>query len=596
MLYQLYETQRALMEPFSDLASFAAKSLSNPLSLVGQSPFSQRLSASYDLMHRLGKDYEKPEFGIRTIGVDGVEVAVHERIEVKKPFCDLIRFKRLTDDAATLDKIKDQPVVLIVAPLSGHYATLLRDTARTMLQDHKVYITDWKNARLVPLSEGEFHLDDYVNYVQEFIRHVQAKYGNCHVMSVCQPTVPVLAAVSLMAARGEKTPVTMTMMGGPIDARKSPTAVNNLAMNKSYEWFENNVIYRVPNSFPGAGRRVYPGFLQHTGFVAMNPDHHAKSHYDYFKDLIKGDDVSTEAHRKFYDEYNAVLDMDADYYLETIKVVFQDFSLVSDSWDVKSPSGKIERVRPSAITTTALMSVEGELDDISGAGQTRAVHEICTGVVSSQQRHFEVPGAGHYGIFSGRRWREMVYPEVKAFIKGHQPAKLKAAAPSQTVAAPRARKPRATKRTDTAPTLFSAPVQKLVAVPAPAAKPKSAAKPVEKTVVAAVARPALEAVTAVAVERTLEVASLTVVQAETVSAVASPAVVIDVQATPVITSAEPAPAQATLALEPAKSAAAQQPAAKVSVKTAAKATVTAVKAAPAKAAPKAAAKKAPKAK
>jgi poly(3-hydroxybutyrate) depolymerase len=437
MLYQLYETQRALMEPFSDLARFAAKSLSNPLSPAAQSPFSQRLSAGYDLMHRLGKDYEKPEFEIRTIEVDGVEVAVHERTEITKPFCELIRFKRLTDDTDTLQKIKEQPVVLIVAPLSGHYATLLRDTVKTMLQDHKVYITDWKNARLVPLSEGEFHLDDYVNYVQEFIRHLQLKYGNCNVMSVCQPTVPVLAAVSLMAARGEKTPLTMTMMGGPIDARKSPTAVNNLAMNKSYAWFENNVIYRVPSSFPGAGRRVYPGFLQHTGFVAMNPDHHAKSHYDYFKDLIKGDDVSTEAHRKFYDEYNAVLDMDADYYLDTIKVVFQDFSLVSGTWDVKSPTGEIERVRPSAITTTALMSVEGELDDISGSGQTRAVHDICTGVVSSERRHFEAKGAGHYGIFSGRRWREHVYPEVRGFIKGHQHAQSKskpsaALAPSET--------------------------------------------------------------------------------------------------------------------------------------------------------------------
>jgi poly(3-hydroxybutyrate) depolymerase len=491
MLYQLYETQRALMEPFSDLARFAAKSLSNPLSPAGQSPFSQRLSAGYDLMHRLGKDYEKPEFGIRTIEVDSVEVAVHERTEVSKPFCDLIRFKRLTDDAATLGKIKDQPVVLIVAPLSGHYATLLRDTVKTMLQDHKVYITDWKNARLVPLSEGEFRLDDYVNYVQEFIRHVQGKYGNCHVMSVCQPTVPVLAAVSLMAGRGEKTPLTMTMMGGPIDARKSPTAVNNLAMNKSYEWFENNVIYRVPSSFPGAGRRVYPGFLQHTGFVAMNPDHHAKSHYDYFKDLIKGDDVSTEAHRKFYDEYNAVLDMDADYYLDTIKVVFQDFSLVNGTWDVKSPSGKVERVRPSAITTTALMSVEGELDDISGSGQTRAVHDICTGVVTAQQRHFEAKGAGHYGIFSGRRWREQVYPEVKAFIQGHEMAKPMAVSSEvATVAAPapKASAPRAVELTNTAVAPSSAPAPAATK----AATPKAAApkKPATKTAALKQAAPA----------------------------------------------------------------------------------------------------------
>ena len=416
MLYQIYETQRSLMEPFSDLAQSAAKVYSNPLSLFGQSPFAQRISAGYDLMHRLGKDYEKPEFGLRTVDVDGVAVAIHERIEINKPFCELRRFKRFSDDTATLAKLKGQPAVLIVAPLSGHYATLLRDTVKTMLKDHKVYITDWKNARLVPMAEGEFHLDDYVNYVQEFIRHLQATYGNCHVMSVCQPTVPVLAAVSLMASRGELTPLTMTMMGGPIDARKSPTAVNNLAMNKSYEWFEHNVIYRVPTNFPGAGRRVYPGFLQHSGFVAMNPSNHAKSHYDYFKDLIKGDDASTEAHRKFYDEYNAVLDMDAAYYLETIRVVFQEYSLVNGTWDVRSVNGELERVRPQDITTTALFSVEGELDDISGSGQTEAVHSICSGVPKARQKHLEAKGAGHYGIFSGRRWREIVYPAVKSFI------------------------------------------------------------------------------------------------------------------------------------------------------------------------------------
>ena len=434
MLYQLYETQRSLMEPFADFAQAAAKIYNNRLSPLGQLPLAQRISAGYDLIHRLGKDYEKPEFGLRTVDVDGVGVAIHERVEINKPFCELRRFKRFTDDPATLTRLKGQPAVLIVAPLSGHYATLLRDTVRTMLKDHKVYITDWKNARLVPLSEGEFHLDDYINYVQEFIRYLQGVYGNCHVISVCQPTVPVLAAVSLMASRGETTPLTMTMMGGPIDARRSPTAVNNLAMNRSYEWFENNVIYRVPDNFPGAGRRVYPGFLQHTGFVAMNPDRHATSHYDYFKNLIKGDDASAEAHRKFYDEYNAVLDMDADYYLETIKTVFQEYKLVHGTWDVRSPEGKIERVRPQDITTTALFTVEGELDDISGSGQTKAAHDLCTGIVSKEQRHLEAKGAGHYGIFSGRRWRELVYPQVKAFILEHQ-AGLKSAAAGKSGAA-----------------------------------------------------------------------------------------------------------------------------------------------------------------
>ena len=419
MLYQMYEAQRTLMEPFADLAQVAAKAFNNPMSPLGQTPFAQRVSAGYALMHRLGKDYEKPEFGVRTVDVNGIAVAIDERIEIDKPFCELRRFKRFSDDTATLGKLKGQPAVLIVAPLSGHYATLLRDTVKTMLKDHKVYITDWKNARLVPLSEGEFHLDDYVNYVQEFIRHLQKTYGNCHVMSVCQPTVPVLAAVSLMASRGEKTPLSMVMMGGPIDARKSPTAVNNLAMNKSYEWFENNVIYRVPSNFPGEGRRVYPGFMQHAGFVAMNPSNHAKSHYEFFNDLVKGDDASTEAHTKFYDEYNAVLDMDAAYYLQTIRVVFQDFALVNGTWDVVGINGKVERVKPQDIKTTALFSIEGELDDISGSGQTEAVHGICSGVPKRLQKHLEAPGAGHYGIFSGRRWREVVYPQVKTFILEH---------------------------------------------------------------------------------------------------------------------------------------------------------------------------------
>ena len=232
MLYQVYEAQRTLMEPFVDFAQAAAKLYGNTQTPLGQNPLAQRVAAGYSLIYRLGKGYEKPSFDIKTIESDGVEIAIHERIEIDKPFCELRRFKRFSDDAATLDKLKGQPAVLLVAPLSGHYATLLRDTVKTMLKDHKVYITDWKNARTVPLSDGEFHLDDYVNYVQEFIGHLQQKYGNCHVISVCQPTVPVFAAISLMASRGQTTPLTMTMMGGPIDARLSPTSVNDLAVNK----------------------------------------------------------------------------------------------------------------------------------------------------------------------------------------------------------------------------------------------------------------------------------------------------------------------------------------------------------------------------
>jgi poly(3-hydroxybutyrate) depolymerase len=282
----------------------------------------------------------------------------------------------------------------------------------------------------------------------------------------------------------------MTMMGGPIDARKSPTAVNNLAMNKSYEWFENNVIYRVPQNFPGKNRRVYPGFLQHTGFVAMNPDRHATSHYDYFKHLIAGDDASAEAHRKFYDEYNAVLDMDADYYLETIRTVFQDFDLVNGTWDIKSPAGALERVRPQDIQTTAVLTVEGELDDISGSGQTEAAHGLCSGVPAHQHKHLEAKGAGHYGIFSGRRWREVVYPMVKDFIRARQPkpaavvapAPVQAPAPAAPVTppevvavAPVTLAPAATKPAPKAPA-SKAPASQTPARKAPVRKAAPAAK------------------------------------------------------------------------------------------------------------------------
>ncbi|WP_088282543.1 polyhydroxyalkanoate depolymerase [Ideonella sp. A 288] len=440
MLYQLYETQRALMAPFSEFASASAKLYNHPLSPFTHIPLAQRLSASFDLMHRLAKDYEKPEFGIRTATVEGIEVAVQEQVPITKPFCRLLRFKRFTDDAKALEVMKTQPTVLVVAPLSGHHSTLLRDTVKALLHDHKVLITDWTDARTVPAEVGPFHLNDYVAYVQEFIRYLGPEVN---VISVCQPTVPVLAAVSVMATHGEFTPRTLTMMGGPIDARKSPTSVNNLAMNKSYSWFENNVIYRVPPNFVGAGRRVYPGFMQHTGFVAMNPDRHVSSHYDYFQDLIRGDDDSTEAHRQFYDEYNAVLDMPAEYYLETIKTVFQDFALVNGTWDV---DGTL--VRPQDITTSALLTVEGELDDISGAGQTKAAHGLCTGIPKERQFHYDVAGAGHYGIFSGRRWREMVYPEVKAFIKRFnepgnkrdlEPATRRLSANADVAAAPKAK-------------------------------------------------------------------------------------------------------------------------------------------------------------
>ncbi|MCV2355880.1 polyhydroxyalkanoate depolymerase [Paucibacter sp. B2R-40] len=472
MLYQLFETQRALMSPFAEFSSASAKLYNHPLSPFSHSPMSQRVSAGLDLMHRLAKDYEKPEFGIRGVIVDGVEVAVQELVPLTKPFCRLLRFKRYTDDLAVLSKMKDQPTVLVVAPLSGHHSTLLRDTVRQLLKDHKVFITDWTDARMVPKEVGAFHLDDYIAYVQEFIRLVGP---DCHVISVCQPTVPVLAAISLMASSGEQTPRSMTMMGGPIDARKSPTAVNNLAMNKPYSWFENNVIYRVPTNFPGSGRAVYPGFLQHTGFVAMNPNVHMSSHYDYFLDLMRGDDESADSHRQFYDEYNAVLDMPAEYYLDTIKTVFQDFALVNGTWNVKG-----QLVRPQDIKGTALLTVEGERDDISGAGQTRAAHELCSGVSTEHQYHYDAVGAGHYGIFSGRRWRDNVYPEVQAFISKYDRADAlkpsKAAVPAPAVATASASAPApapAAAVAATASTSSKASARVATAAPATARKTKS---------------------------------------------------------------------------------------------------------------------------
>jgi poly(3-hydroxybutyrate) depolymerase len=359
-------------------------------------------------MYRLGKDYEKPAFDLNDTTIDGRTVGIMERIALSKPFCKLLHFKKDMPDA-DFAALK-QPTVLVVAPLSGHHATLLRDTVRALLPNQDVYITDWVDARMVPMSDGDFHLDTYIYYVQDFIRHLGP---DVHVISVCQPTVPVLAAISLMATNKDpKLPKSMVMMGGPIDPRKSPTAVNDLAVEKPYSWFENTVIYAVPGNYPGFGRKVYPGFLQHAGFIAMNPGRHAQSHREFYQHLVRGDDDSAEAHRKFYDEYNAVLDMPAEYYLETIKTVFQEHRLPKGTWQV---GGQL--VRPQDIKDVALFTIEGELDDISGAGQTHAAHDLCSSIPAEKQKLFTAPNCGHYGIFSGRRWREILCPMIGEFIR-----------------------------------------------------------------------------------------------------------------------------------------------------------------------------------
>ena len=424
MLYQLHEMQRAMLTPFVSLADASAHLFSNPFSPLAYMPASRRIAAGYELLYRLGKDYEKPAWNLPTTSIGGVDVAVTEHTTAAKPFCNLVHFERALNETPRKNKAaaaRKDPKVLLVAPLSGHHATLLRDTVRALLPAHDVYVTDWVDARMVPVSDGPFHLDDYVQYIRDFICLLGP---DVHVISVCQPTVPVLAAMSLMATdKDSHLPRSMIMMGGPIDPRKSPTQVNTLATTKPYSWFENQLIHRVPPRFPGAGRKVYPGFLQHAGFVAMNTDRHVKSHYDFYLDLVRGDDSDAEAHRRFYDEYNAVLDMPAEYYLDTIKTVFQDSALPKGTWKVH---GKL--VKPADIHSVALFTIEGELDDISGSGQTEAAQDLCSGIPASRKQHFTAPDCGHYGIFSGRRWREVICPKISAFILEHEKATMEKAA------------------------------------------------------------------------------------------------------------------------------------------------------------------------
>jgi len=407
MLYAMHEMQRALLAPLASMTDAGSQLFSNPYSPLAYTPVSRQMAAVYALMHRLGKHYEKPAWGLHTTQIDGQTVPVSEHIAMEKPFCRLLHFQRARAKDAPAD-----PVVLVVAPMSGHHATLLRGTVRELLPNHSVYVTDWIDARMVPVEHGPFHLNDYVRYVREFLQFLGP---NTHVISVCQPTVPVLAAVSLMAMDHDPClPRTMTMMGGPIDARESPTQVNQLAMRQSYTWFENSMIYRVPARYPGAGRKVYPGFLQHASFVSMNPDRHWQSHVDFYRDLVRGDDNDAQAHKRFYDEYNAVMDMPAEFYLDTIQMVFQDQQLAKSTWEFEG-----RKIDPSAIKTVALFTIEGELDDIAGKGQTHAAQRLCSQLPPENRDEYTASACGHYGIFSGRQWREKIAPKVARFIRAH---------------------------------------------------------------------------------------------------------------------------------------------------------------------------------
>ena len=403
MLYQLYDWQRAALEPWRLFAQAANELYGHPDSPLSYLPGSRNVAAAFDLMTRLTRRYERPEFGITSVVSNGRAFVVREENDLEKPFCRLLHFRKMG--------APQQPKVIVFAPLSGHFATLVRDTVRALLADHDVWVTDWIDAKEIPIAVGPFHFDDYVAYVREFLRFLGP---DVHSISVCQPTVPVLAAVSLMAQEGERVPRTLTMMGGPIDTRRSPTAVNTFAKHRPLSWFEAKVIQRVPMRYPGFMRKVYPGFMQFAGFVAMNPGRHMESHVQYYHHLVEGDGESAEQHRRFYDEYNAVMDLPAEYYLDTVERVFQRHLL---------PHGQLvvagERVRPEAIRDSALFTIEGELDDISGNGQTEAAHALTKGIPAKNKQHFEAKGVGHYGIFSGRKYREMIYPRIREFIAKH---------------------------------------------------------------------------------------------------------------------------------------------------------------------------------
>jgi poly(3-hydroxybutyrate) depolymerase len=406
MLYQLHEWQHAAMAPMRLVAEAQASFLNLPYLPVNFTPAARGLAAGLEVFERVTRRYAKPKFGFESVVVGGKKRAVSEEVVLRLPFCQLKHFKREGTEG------RHDPKLLIVAPLSGHYATLLRGTAEAMLPNHEVYITDWRDARQVPLREGEFGLDDYIDYVIQFLHHLGP---GTHVMGVCQPSVPVLAAVALMnQARDRNTPASMTLMGGPIDTRLSPTVPNTLAQEHSIEWFEHSVVNRVPVNYPGFMRRVYPGFIQLSGFMSMNLDRHVGAHVRLFHHLIQGDGDNAKAHKAFYDEYLSVMDLPADYYLETVERVFQKHLLPLHQFPWR---GQI--VDTNAIDRTALFTIEGELDDISGIGQTQAAHTICGRIPNAKREHYLQPGVGHYGVFNGRRWREEIAPRVTAFIAKH---------------------------------------------------------------------------------------------------------------------------------------------------------------------------------
>jgi len=401
MLYALHEMQRFAWAPARMMAEAGRQAASNPLLPMAWHPAGRAVGAFCELFERVSRKHGKPEFGIRQVLSGGRTLAVRERVVASTPFCDLLHFAR--------EGRSGDPAVLVVAPLSGHFATLLRDTVRGLLAEHDVYITDWQDARQVPAGRGPFSLDDYIEMLLDFL----ARLGpEVHLVAVCQPSVPALAATALLAAAGKAAPRSLVLMGGPIDTRVGVTKVNEFAGSHSRRWFEQMLIQTVPPPYPGFGRRVYPGFMQLSGFMGMNLDRHVGAHLRMFEHLVTGDGESAEAHRSFYDEYLAVMDMPAEYFLETVQRVFQEHHLPRGLFTHRGAP-----VDTAAIRDTALMTVEGERDDISGVGQTEAAHRLCPNVPPERRRHRLQARVGHYGIFNGRRWRQEILPDVADFIR-----------------------------------------------------------------------------------------------------------------------------------------------------------------------------------
>jgi poly(3-hydroxybutyrate) depolymerase len=475
MLYHAYELTHAAITPFRTAAKLGVKSLRDPMNPFHSTYGARSAAAAFEMFVSATRRYGKPEFAVDSVEVDGVQTSIIEEKPLILPFGDLLHFRR---NSVAADKRADQPI-LIVAPMSGHFATLLRGTVKAMLPEHEVYITDWTDARDVPMSEGRFDLSDYIDYVQQFCAFLHQRHGERPaVLAVCQPGVPVMAAASLMAEDDSPArPAAVTLMGSPIDVSKNPTEPNILATDKPLSWFENNVISSVPWPNVGGMRRVYPGFLQLSGFMSMNMDRHVDAHVSHYNDLIKGDGESAAAHREFYDEYMAVMDLTAEYYLETIDVVFQKMSL---------PKGEMmyrgdRLVRPDAIKDIALMTVEGEKDDITGLGQTRAAHDLCTNLPDSMKLHFEQEKVGHYGVFNGSRWRENIQPRVAAFFAenrdGAEAKPVAKAKPVKAVVAKKKAAPVKAVKAKVAKPVVVKPAVKAAPAKAVAEKPVAVAKP-----------------------------------------------------------------------------------------------------------------------